>query len=238
MDERIALCKIKDGFLKVEDAENAALLLKKCSNISKTEKIGWKIIDDISTIDEQLYTSYGKEKSYETVVEHIYECYLIGLLYLPAKSTELAYDKQKILNMILIHDLGECHTGDYPPFYDHIDEIKESESIFNKGLFINGVHNGIADLTDYLRLWKEWENDSPDINVRIAKDLDKIHMIYKMLKLLNETDLPLKKERIQKFLAERKTIKTEEGKKIFEMIIIKNKEYKELINRYLSNIEE
>lgn len=227
-----ALCKIKDGKLGEADKYDSSLLIKKCSHLSKVEKIGWKIPDDITTINKELYDSYNSNKSFETVLEHIYECYLIGLLYLPLNFDDDNYNKQKILNMLLIHDLGECYTEDYPPFYDKIDEIRSEESIFNKGLFVNGVHSDIADLTEYLQLWKEWELDRDDINIKIAKEIDKIHMIYKMLRLINETDIILKEGRIKKFFAEKRNIKTELGKKIYDIIITSNKDFVELIKLY------
>ena len=34
------------------------------------------------------------------------------MLYLPDESSEPKYDKEKILKMLLIHDLGETVTGD------------------------------------------------------------------------------------------------------------------------------
>ena len=217
--------------MSAEDKFEPAALLKECSKISKTEKIGWKIEDDLTTINKQLYDYYKMNKSYETVLEHIYECYLIGLLYLPSRSGDTSYDKQKVLNMLLIHDIDECHSGDYPPFYDKIEEVKEEEAIFNKGLFIKGVHNNIADLTEYLELWQSWENDfADDINIKIAYEIDKIQMIYKMLRLLKDTDIKLSGERIQRFLMDKRKIKTEEGKKIYEIIITKNADFKDLFD--------
>lgn len=48
----------------------------------------------------------------ENIVEHMYNCWLIGMLYLPDECEEPEYDKNTILNMLLLHDLGETVTGD------------------------------------------------------------------------------------------------------------------------------
>lgn len=230
-----ALCKIKDRALSVVERYNPALKLKECSTISKIEKIGWKIKDDISSLDKQLFDSYKSNKSYETVLEHIYECYLIGLFYLPADGKNENYNKQKILNMLLIHDLGECYCDDYPPFYNKINDIKNAEDIFNKGLYVNGVHEDISDLTEYLYLWKEWQNSSNNINIVIAKEIDTIHMIYKMMVLLKDSDIELEKERITRFFKEKKNIITEEGKKIYKILIKNNPEFESLIKELQSS---
>ena len=227
-----ALCKIKDRALDDAEQFNPTQKLDVCAKISTMEKIGWKIKDEFSTMDKQLYESYKKNKSYETVLEHIYECYLIGLLYLPLNG-EGDYDKQKILNILLIHDLGECYSEDYPPFYNKIKDVKKEEDIFNKGLYVNGVHEGIADLTDCLDLWMGWGNETPDVNIRIAKDIDKIHMIYKMLTLLKNTDIDLSEERIRTFYDERKKLSSNEGKAIFNSIVKNNINFKEIINRII-----
>lgn len=225
-----ALCQVKDRALNENERYNAAKILEMCSKISKVEKIGWKIRDNITTLDEQLYNSYQNDKSYETVLEHIYECYLIGLLYLPSHGKG-DYNKQKILNILLIHDIGECIVGDYPPFYNKIRDIKEKEDIFNKGLYLNGVHEKNADLTGYLELWNEWQTNPSDTNTIIAKDIDKIQMIYKMLTLLMETDINLQEERIKSFYKERKNIKSEEGRNIYDLLIKNNEKFREKIDK-------
>ena len=56
---------------------------------------------------------------FENVVEHTYYAWLLGMLYLPEKKPEgekyNKYDKKKILNCLLIHDLAETYMGDHLP---------------------------------------------------------------------------------------------------------------------------
>jgi HD domain len=53
-------------------------------------------------------------KDSESVAAHMYGTYVIGLLYLPQTDPNPEYTKSKILDMLLVHDLGEAFTGDIP----------------------------------------------------------------------------------------------------------------------------
>ena len=84
-----------------------------------------------------------------------------------------------------------------------------------------------------MELWKLWEEDATDDeNVKIAKDIDKIHMVYKLLRLINETDIGLKEDRIKKFLQEKKKLKSVEGRQIYEILITNNKDFKNILEKY------
>ncbi len=205
-----------------------------CAQISKVEKIGWKIKDNLRLINDDMYDNVSHKKNYENVVEHIYECYLIGLLYLPKTiPSENEYNKQDILNMLLIHDLGESKVKDYPPYYININQKKEEENLYNEKLFLSGLHNGISDLTEQFHLWNLWYENDKNINIQIAKDIDKIHLIYKMFILLSETDISLNDDRIKSILKERKNIKTKYGNIIYQTLIEHNHhirdDYKQLL---------
>ncbi len=54
---------------------------------------------------------YGIEQP-ETIMSHMYDAWLLGTLFLPTESHLKQYDKDRILQMLLIHDLGESITGD------------------------------------------------------------------------------------------------------------------------------
>lgn len=197
-------------------------LMEECSKISSTEKIGWKIPNVINYLNDDAYENYSKNKNYENVANHMYECYLIGLFYLPNdKPGDQVYNKQEILNILLIHDIGESIVNDYPPFYAKIDEKRYQEDMENRKIFLSGLHDGIADLTPQLKLWDLWYNET-NINVRIAKEIDKIQMIHKMFVLLTTTDIQLSEERIKNILRDKEKIQTNYGKEIYNILITQN----------------
>lgn len=194
-------------------------LMATCSNVSFVEKIGWKIPKVIDRLDDKLYAKYSLEKNYETVATHMYECYLIGLFYLPEEDAENPeYNKQDILNMLLIHDIGESVVGDYPPYYIEIENKKIQEDETNRRVFMSGLHDGVSDLINQLKLWNHWHEES-NINAKVAKDIDKIQMIYKMFVLLTKTDIVLQNERKESIAKEKDRIKTKHGKNIYNILI-------------------
>ena len=79
-----------------------------------------------------------KEKDQESVMDHMYSTYLLGMFLLPETKYELeeykltdfadynAYDKQAILTTVLIHDMGENYIGD--KYRKSEDEIKDENN--------------------------------------------------------------------------------------------------------------
>ena len=105
---------------------------------------------DILTITERLkdttrhcYTSKGRR---ESVAEHTWMMTLMALL-LTDEFPDV--DMNKVIKMCLIHDLGECFTGDIPTFekqdsdeereerllYEWLETLPEGTSRSFKGLF-------------------------------------------------------------------------------------------------------
>ena len=203
--------------------------LEELDHLSKTDRSGWKIpivyTDKMGkeTIDKMV----NERASKESVLEHIYQTYLIGLLFLPDElpnnSTYEEYDKQTILNMVLIHDVGECITGDYPSFHPDYHKKKEEESAYNRSLFISGAFSSGANLTSYLQLWNEWETDKRNINVQIAHDLDIIQLIFKYYHLKKNEELSdFADDRCTQLEQEMQKVTTDIGRKILSKIVSEN----------------
>lgn len=210
-----------------EDAYDPVYLLNKLIELENVSRIGWKIYDriDKSIGDEDFKNLQNEGSVIETTLHHTYEAYLIGLLYLPKTSWESSeYCKQDILNMILIHDFGESAVGDIISQYIYSEKVRKEEREFCEKLFLQGIHYGIADLSDYFSLWEEWCDDSKNnYNIKIAQEIDKIQLIYKLINLLGKGELPLTKSRIEDFWNSRNEIRTPEGKQVFNLIIANNR---------------
>lgn len=113
-------------------------------------------------------------KAYAVAKDYFsFESYLIGLLYLPSTSlVSNEYEKQTILNIILLHDLGETEVGDIISQYEHYEKMRIRERAFCEELYLQGTHSGMADLTHQFDLWQDWcEEATTNINVRIAEQI-------------------------------------------------------------------
>lgn len=108
----------------------------------------------------------------ESVASHTYGCNLIAMFFLPGTSTVEGYSKERIINMLLLHDLAESRFGDYLP--EESSEKKQHEELsYFEELSVLSVYPGIADLSETVSIFEEFESKS-SINARIAKEIDKI----------------------------------------------------------------
>lgn len=234
--EKITKGPLLEGAFSPED------VLTGLCTLGTEKRIGWGISDVVSEkISEESFLKLRKEEPIqETTLQHTFEAFLIGLLYLPAKSkNNKLYDKQKILNMLLVHDLGETVVGDIIPQYENYDRSREREREFCEELFLQGTRSNIADLSEYLFLWEAWCNNShEDYNILIAKEIDKIQMLYKLLKLLDEEKVELTGDRIKDFWKAKSMIKTLEGKEIFNILIARNKRLKSVAEKNFLTVSE
>ena len=87
---------------------------------------------DILTVAERLkdatrhcYTSGGR---HESVAEH---CWMMTLMAFLMKEEFPEADMDKVIRMCIIHDLGECFTGDIPTFdKGETDEATEEQLLY------------------------------------------------------------------------------------------------------------
>ncbi|MDR2568789.1 MAG: HD domain-containing protein [Oscillospiraceae bacterium] len=206
--------------------------LERSHNLFSERRIGWNIPHNNKLNLMQINKIKETTPVVETVAEHILSTYLIGLLYLPDKIddiyAETEYNKQEILNTILIHDLGEAEVGDYPPQFDGYDEIQQLEDDYLSKLFQLGTFEENGSLFSYYRMWKSWRasESGVNINIKIAIELDKIQMIYRFLKLVEENrkEVCFNAERKESFLNEYKKIKTPVGKMVLYQLFLNNSE--------------
>jgi 5'-deoxynucleotidase YfbR-like HD superfamily hydrolase len=113
----------------------------------------------------------------ESVADHSHRVAFLGMLL----SNKFGFDRGKIVEMALIHDLGEGGIGDIkwesgrivlvPPHAKHRDERKVMRKIFE-------------DLNDdgrkYFDLWREFTYQTTD-EARFVKQLDKLEMAIQAL---------------------------------------------------------
>lgn len=175
----------------------------------------------------------------ESIVEHMYACWFIGLVFLPNENHKVpGYNKQLILDMLLVHDLAETKLTDIPKYekvnYPGYDE-KENEEMLN--ILLKGTYNSVDSMTSFVEAWDKWY-ERKDENSKIAKDIDTIQAIYQFLVYNNKTPEKFSEERRLNWLNEVKTVKTATGKDILRKLVCENDMFKEVLKNYSSIIEQ
>ncbi len=117
-------------------------------------------------------------KDTESVADHMYGAFLLGLLFLPEKSDTSDYDKRIVLETVLIHDLAETYTTDILST-EKTQRDREIETGWFEYIGLLGTYADLADLRRVEKLWQEYEKEST-LNGRIAKDLDHLDAYVQM----------------------------------------------------------
>jgi len=127
---------------------------KTAANLKKISRQGW--MDKLS-LDNP-----------ESVADHSYSMAIIGMVISDLQN----YNSEKILKMILLHDLAESKIGDYTP--NQLSKEKKDK------LENNAFHEIIKNLpnlikSQYLQIWQEYqENNSAES--KIVHQIDKLEM--------------------------------------------------------------
>lgn len=234
----------KDIFCEVRDKLRALSynfefrnrrLFDTLTGLEHQRKIGWHFEDFPQNITQDDIDQHIEGKPFlENVLEHTYEAYLMGLLYLPNEDIhDSQYKKQDVLNMLLIHDLGESVVGDYPPSFIEYERILEEENIACRSFYFSGQHPEYATMIDYLKLWNDWaDNNSRNVNVMIAKEIDKIQMLHKLLSLVCQNKVKFTKKRFHNFFSAISNIKTDKSKAIYNQLIANNEDFVAIAKKY------
>lgn len=111
-------------------------------------------------------TSNGR---FESVAEHSWRISLMSFLL---KNEFPDANMDKVTNMCLIHDLGECFTGDIPTF------IKtEEDRITEDDLLIEWVKSLPKEVSNEMASLYEEMNEQKTIESKIYKALDKLEAV-------------------------------------------------------------
>lgn len=124
------------------------------------------------------------ENKCESVAEHTFAASVTALILIHQYNFKL--DLEKVLIMILIHDLGEVFAGDIIP-----DDFIEPNDKFEKE--INGLRKLFSKLNGgekFIEIWKEFEEGATP-EARFVKQIDKLEMALQanVYEKLEEKDL-------------------------------------------------
>lgn len=118
--------------------------------------------------DTLRHCTTGKRRI-ESVAEHSWRVSLMALLL---RDEFPDADIDKVISMGLIHDLGECFTGDIPTFIKTDSDRDTEDSLLN-----SWVESLPGEISGYLKdLYREMESQET-IEARLYKALDKLEAL-------------------------------------------------------------
>ena len=128
---------------------------KTVANLKKIQRQGW--VDKLSITNP------------ESVADHSYSMALMGMVLSDLEN----YDSEKILKMILLHDLAESEIGDHTPGQITSEKKIELENnAFSK--ILESLPSTIK--SQYQKIWDEYqENNSPESE--IVHQIDRLEMV-------------------------------------------------------------
>lgn len=217
--------ELENGPLQREQAAfQPNTILKEVSKLKEVKRVGWNVNKTPTTkySAKKIKSLQTFREVFETTLEHTFEAYIIAMFYLPDWKKD-DFDKQKVLKMMLIHDLGEIAVGDILPCFEDYEDRRVKEDDFCRSLFVQSIHNEISNLNEYYELWDEWKSDS--YNGKVAKDIDRLQRLFKMLQLLIQKEIEFTPARVKEFWNNDKKLLTEEGKYLYNVLIAHDSEF-------------
>ena len=184
------------------------------------------------TVARTGWVRQGVEKP-ENIMEHMYSCFLIAMMYLPEKTGDPLYNKSAIMQTLLIHDLGETETGDI----DRNDKLRDpdrydrEENRVMQDFLFSGSYPHAVDLGGYYQGWADWEKKS-GINYAVAKDIDDLQTIYRFCRYYVQNPDLFQWDDILHWLRGLDTLQTEVVQEIADFLVINNPLFASLMQRY------
>lgn len=140
------------------------------------------IAANLKTIARQGWIDKLAIKNPESVADHTYSMAIIGMVL----SDSQKYDTQKILKMILLHDLAESIIGDFTP-----EQKSKDEKIILENKTMSDIMSHLPEnlQKQYLDIWDEYQkNNSKDAN--FVHQIDKLEMALQA-KIYSEKKYPV-----------------------------------------------
>ena len=137
---------------------------KTAINLKEIKRQGW--IDKLSI------------KNPESVADHSYSMGIIGMVISDMEN----YNSEKILKMILLHDLAESKIGDYTPGEIPVQKKNELE---NKAFseIVDSLPDNIK--MQYRTLWEDYQKCNSE-EAKLVHQIDKLEMALQAKTYQNE----------------------------------------------------
>ncbi len=205
----------------VEDSrfDAAFLLYDSLSKMKDTRRENWK--------------NFNIENP-ESIADHTLNAWLMGMIYLPNEYSEQSYDKQAILDMILLHDMAEAILGDHHgALSEPTKELKRQNELLRK-ILLKGTYPEVANMTRYYDAWVEYYY-AQSINARVARDINLLQTVNTFFSYFVKDPASYTLATAKKWLAEGDKLSTNIGYDLFERIIVSNPIYRKAIDSLVTH---
>ena len=128
----------------------------------------FKTAVNLKNISRQGWINKLSLKHPESVADHSYSMAIMGMVISDLEN----YDSEKMLKMILLHDLAESKIGDYTP-----NQISKENKIKIENKAYDEIINALPDAIklQYAQIWEEYQKqESPES--KIVHQIDKLEM--------------------------------------------------------------
>ena len=172
----------------------------------------------------------------ESIAEHTFSAWLLALLFLPEETGIEGYDKKEVLDMLLVHDMAEAEIGDqWLGLNEPKKELKMQDGVMRK-LFLKGTYPDIANLSYYYNIWDRYYN-GVNINAKTARDVNLLQTVYTFYEYYKQYPEKFTYEDAQNWLSEKDNLLTETGYELFDRLIVKNMDFKEIMQSLQSDYD-
>lgn len=180
---------------RIRDLGLKAYFESTSTDLVRGEVSRWRFILDTYQLKTNLRKGWlerrvgvDHERRVESVADHTHLACLLAWFLLPTSiQNERHYDKDHIIQMLLLHDVAEAFTRDHVVSKLTADERKiydAQELAAMQYIRMKDTYRGIHSAAKAFDLWREFEDCDParpeNINARIAKDIDKLENLVQL----------------------------------------------------------
>lgn len=188
----------------------------KVLNLEKVRKFS-EILGKLKENKRSGWNSRLQMKNPESIADHSYRAAMLAMCL----GDLMEVDSERLIRMLLLHDIQEAITGDYDYRAKKkigITEVKRQEA--------NAIRQILSLLPkklqrNYLSIWKDFENQNTQEAI-LANDIDKLEMIMQALEYEKKGHSPKKLDVFWDY--GKKMIKTPLIQELFQLLVNKRKQ--------------
>lgn len=126
------------------------------------------IAANLKTVPRQGWIDKLSIKNPESVADHTYSMAIIGMVL----SDSQKYNTEKILKMVLLHDLAESITGDLTP-----EQKSKEEKLILENETIEKILKNLPEnlQKQYQNIWNEYQENNSE-EAKFVHQIDKLEM--------------------------------------------------------------
>ena len=153
--------------------------MKKDTNRATAQLFSFiELVLRLKSVKRSGWISKAGISSPESVSDHTYAMCAIGMIL----SDMLGFDTERVMKMIIIHDLPESITGDHMP-----GEITRKKKRIEEKRVMTSILRQVPSTirSNYRMLWEEYQTNKTQI-ARFVHKLDKLEMAMQAIQYIND----------------------------------------------------